>query len=369
MKALLLGDVSPTIENCEYFETCDIPALFTDTLPLFEGNDINLVNMECALTDTPSPIEKIGPAISAPTATAKVMQSVGVNYCTLSNNHFFDHGIAGVKSGLAALQAAGITTTGFGENYQDSRRNLVIEKNGEKITIVAVCEHEYTYALEDRMGSRPFDEIDTLEDIREAKKAADRVIVLYHGGKEMCRYPSPRLVKVCRAMIRAGADVVLGQHSHCIGCYENYKGGHILYGQGNFHFVKATKDPANQDMWDTSLAVHYDTKTNEIAFTPITRAGETAPGITLAKGNLKQRLLEEFSQRNAQILDGSWYEGWVEFCESKREIYTRVLSNAFKEESTERQNQLFAHYLDCEAHSDVWRQLFQTWNHTNEKEA
>ena len=27
----------------------------------------------------------------------------------------------------------------------------------------------------------------------------------------------------------------------------------------------------------------------------------------------------------------------------------------------------FAHYLDCEAHTDVWRELYPTWNQTNEK--
>ena len=40
MKALLLGDVSPTDENAALFRSGDIAALFTDTLPLFEGNDI-----------------------------------------------------------------------------------------------------------------------------------------------------------------------------------------------------------------------------------------------------------------------------------------------------------------------------------------
>jgi len=364
MKALLLGDVSPTDENVELFRSGDIASLFTDTLSLFERNDINMVNMECALTDEPSPIEKIGPAICAPTATAQVMKAVGVNYCGISNNHFFDHGVAGVRSGLAALEAAGITVTGFGENYEASRKNLVIEKAGERVVIIAVCEHEYTYALDDRMGSRPFCPIDTLEDIREAKKNADRVIVLYHGGKEHCRYPSPRLMKVCRGMIRAGADVVLGQHSHCIGCYEAYEGGHILYGQGNFHFVKTIKDMDLQESWDTLLAVHYDTKTNEIGFTPITREG---PGITLAKGELKQRLLAEFAERNANLQNGKWLDGWKEFCESKSELYTRVIARALTEEATDRHNQIFAHYLDCEAHTDVWRQLFPTWNHTNEK--
>lgn len=364
MKALLLGDVSPTEENRELFVSGDIQTLFTDTLPLFQGNDINFVNMECALTDVESPIAKIGPAIGAPTTTANVMARIGVNYCGISNNHFFDHGKAAVKSGLKALHDAGITATGFGDNYQDSRKNLVIEKDGEKVVIITVCEHEYTYALDDRMGSRPFCEFDTLEDIRSAKKNAHRVIVIYHGGKEYCRYPSPRLLKACRAMVKAGADLVLGQHSHCIGCYEQYEGGHILYGQGNFHFVKTMNDPAKQDKWDTSLAVHYDTKTHEIAFTPITRAGQ---GITLAKGKERQRLLDEFAQRNMELQNGQWQQCWHDFCESVKDIYLGSISRAYKESSTERQNQIFAHYLDCEAHTDVWRELFKTWNHTNEK--
>ena len=364
MKALLLGDVSPTTGNRALFAAGDIQTLFTDTLSIFQGNDINFVNMECALTDTESPIQKIGPAIWAPTNTANVMKAVGVNYCSISNNHFFDHGKAGVKSGLKALADAGITPTGFGENYEDSRKNLVIEKDGEKVVIIAVCEHEYTYALDDRMGSRPFCPFDTLDDIREAKKDADRVIVIYHGGKEYCQYPSPRLMKACRAMVKAGADLVLGQHSHCISCYEQFEGSHIMYGQGNFHFVVEEKDPAIQYLWDNSVAVHYDTKTHEIAFTPITRDGS---GIALAKGELKEQLLQEFAQRNATIQNGQWYEGWKAFCESKRDVYTRPLRNMYKEDSTERQNQIFAHYLDCEAHSDVWRELFKTWNHTNER--
>ena len=31
---------------------------------------------------------------------------------------------------------------------------------------------------------------------------------------------------------------MLCQHSHIIGCMEKYENGVILYGQGNFHFLK-----------------------------------------------------------------------------------------------------------------------------------
>lgn len=362
MKALLLGDLCPTQQTTPFFEKMDTETLFTDTLKLFEGNDINFVNLECAITNSQTPIKKFGPNLAAHPNTAKVLKKIGVNCVGLSNNHFFDFGIKGSEDSMKFLDEVGIAYTGFGKDYNDSRENMIVEKNGEKICIIAVCEHEYSYALEDRMGSRPFDEYDTLEDIRNAKGENDRVIVLYHGGKEHCRYPSPRLYKVCRAMVRSGADVVLCQHTHCIGCYEEYNGGHILYGQGNFHFVKYYDNLP--EGWKSLLAVKYDTITNKIEFIPIVN---TDTGITLAKGEEKETILQNFAKRNQELQNGEWKNGWHTFCESVKNIYFNVIKNACNEDSSQKDNDVIGHYLDCEAHNDVWRELFPTYNQTNEK--
>lgn len=106
---------------------------------------------------------------------------MGVNYCGFSNNHIFDFGIQGIKDTVDALNRVEIRYTGFGENYNDSRKNLIIEKDGEKVCIIAVSEHEYSYALENRMGSRPYNEYDTIDDIRKAKAESDSVL------KRFCR--------------------------------------------------------------------------------------------------------------------------------------------------------------------------------------
>jgi len=359
MKTLLLGDFSPTKTTDPLFREKKIDTLFTDTLCLFEGNDINMVNFECAITDSEKVIDKFGPGLHCCEEVAQVLKAVGVNYCALSNNHIFDFGKEGFYNTVRVLQENGMTVTGVGENEADSRRNLIVEKDGETIAFVNVCEHEYSYALENRCGCRPFDPFDTMDDIRLAKERADRVIVLYHGGKEQCEYPSPRLMKACHAMVRNGADVVLCQHSHCIGAYEKFEGAHILYGQGNYHFVHASKH-AN---WTTALAVKYDTKTHEIEFIPIQMLEE---GIGLAKGETAERIMAGFGKRSASLRDGTWIDGWRAFCEGKREPYTKVLREAFKPDSTPRGDHKFAHYLDCEAHTDVWRELFKTANHTNE---
>ena len=51
MKTLLVGDVSPTAVTNPLFAAGDVEALFSDVVSLFEGNDVNFVNLECALTD------------------------------------------------------------------------------------------------------------------------------------------------------------------------------------------------------------------------------------------------------------------------------------------------------------------------------
>jgi len=363
MKALLLGDLSPTIVTDPLFAQKDTDTLFTDVVTLFEGNDVNFVNLECALTESERTIEKFGPPLKASRNTAATLKEIGVNICGLSNNHIFDFGRIGALDTIQTLEREGIAYTGFGSNYEDSRNNFIHTAGGEKLAIIAVCEHEYSYALENRMGSRPYDEYDTMEDIRAAKDICDRVVVIYHGGKEHCHYPSPRLHRLCHAMVRNGADVVICQHSHCIGSYENYRGGHILYGQGNFHFVNPSfLTPELTATWNSSLAVKYNTTDNTIEFIPIVN---TACGITLAKGAEKEQLMKAFAERNQALTDETWKEGWHEFCESMREWYESVIGNACTENSDEEQNKLFGHYLDCEAHTDVWRELFPTANQTN----
>ena len=241
MKLSICGDICPIGTN-ELWKKGENETLFHDVPSLFADSDRVIVNLECATTERGTPIKKFGPNLGVTSNTAYVLREIGVTDCAISNNHIFDLGEEGVRDTIEALEKAGLGYTGFGENESDARKDLIIEKDGLKVAVLAVCEHEYCYALPNRMGARAFDPYDTLEDIRNAKANNDYVVVLYHGGKEQCAYPSPRLRHQSQAMVKAGADVILCQHSHCVGCYEEFMGGHILYGQGNFHFVSRRED-------------------------------------------------------------------------------------------------------------------------------
>jgi len=74
------------------------------------------------------------------------------------------------------------------------------------------------------------------------------VIVSYHWGDEKDYVPNERQVPLGRATIDAGADLVIGHHSHRINPIEEYKGKYICYSLGNFSFAGNTR-PDDMDTY------------------------------------------------------------------------------------------------------------------------
>lgn len=357
MKLMLMGDLVPTKATMPTFDQGNTKELMGAALEEILQADAAVANLECALTNSEKPIRKCGPNLKGKPEYARVIKDCGIGYCGLCNNHVMDFGIEGMRETIAALREAGVVDFGWGENDALSRQPLFIE--GEKrVGIVAVCEHEYSYALPDQMGSNPFDPFETMLDITKAKEACDYLIVMYHGGKEQCQVPSPRLRGACRAMARAGADLILCQHSHCVGCRENYEGTEIVYGQGNFNFVKYIDHPH----WHSGLMIRLTLEEKaSIEYIPIVAA---EAGIDLPDEQEKKEILDGFFARSEMIQNrAKWMEAWEAFCQSMKNNYTGAVKRAYGEiPEGEECHQVFPHYLDCEAHLDVWKTLYQTWH-------
>lgn len=356
---IFCGDVSVTDITTSFFDACDVKALFGDVLEVFQKEERVVINLECALTDSEEKIKKMGPALKGSVKAAKALKEAGVTDCGLSNNHILDYGTAGLRNTIEALEKNGILWTGAGENEADSRKNHTVEVGGKYITIIAVSEHEYAYALADRMGARPYDPYDTMEDIRKAKETANYVVVMYHGAKEYCTVPSPRVRKLCQAMVKNGADLVMTQHSHCIGCHEKYLNGEIVYGMGNFHFVKYP----NRVVFNRGLMLRVDIENDfHIQYIPVV---STSTGIRLANQAEKEEILGAFEEVSITLHNGEWLKRWQDFCLSNREWYEKVVKNVYLASDENTCREMFAHYLDSEAHTDVLHELYKTWNHIN----
>lgn len=295
-RIIIGGDVVPTESNKKLFAEANVDELIgIDLKGLLHSADYTIFNLEVPLVDKEDPIQKCGPNLIAPTETINGLKVINPHFFTLANNHILDQGEQGLYSTMDILDKSEIGYAGVGKNLDEASKSFVKEINGIKIGIYCCAEHEFSIATENTAGANPFDPLESLDHISILKTESDYVIVLYHGGKEHYRYPSPYLQRVCRKIVDKGADLVVCQHSHCIGCEEKWNGGTIVYGQGNFLF-----DHSESEYWQTSLLVDLTINGNDadVSYIPLVKAGCK---VRAAEEKQKKKIIEGFRERSLII--------------------------------------------------------------------
>lgn len=319
----IFGDICPVKDTLPGFISEDPKAILSsDILSLISKSDITVGNLECSLTDNPTPIQKTGPVLHAPTVSAQTLSKAGVSVLSLANNHIRDCGTPGVESTIAACKSAGIAVFGAGNTKEEANRPYIIKTKGLRIAFVSFAEHEFNAIRQDGGGAAIFDIYDDFKRLQNIRSSVDYMIVLYHGGIEYHPYPSPMLQKKCRMMADAGADLVLCQHSHCIGSYEKLGNSTILYGQGNnlFGYRK------NNHKWNEGLIVqiHLSSQSHIVELIPGRTNSDSI--FEIIQDERKCRLLAEIDNRSEQICADDFIKNaWEDFCKKNEKIHLPLL--------------------------------------------
>ena len=365
---LLIGaDIVPTVSNVELFIKGNVKELVgIELLSLLNNAAYRIFNLEVPLANHEDPILKQGPNLIAPTSAINGYRCLGIDLFTLANNHILDQNVQGYYSTVKTLDKAGINYVGAGNNLADAERPYVFSFAEKKVGVYACAEHEFSIAKESTPGANPFDSLCSLDHVNELKQICDYVIVLYHGGKEHYQYPSPNLQKICRRLVDKGANLVICQHSHCIGCEEKFKNGTIVYGQGNFLF-----DYQNNEYWNTSILIKVDELFN-VSYIPIIKSGNC---IRRAEKEKEDEILKEFRMRSEQVTSpGFVEERYCEFAianlakylnkiKGKESLLYKVVNKLFGNRLRKRtiiqkydDKHLITlwNFIDCEAHNELF---------------
>jgi len=162
----------------------------------------------------------------------------GFDVLSIANNHILDWGRTALSDTIGVLNDVGIAAVGAGHNFEEANAPRVIEIRGVKIAFLAYTDlyPQSLWATETQGGvSAP-----TLENIKKfisiARDQADVVILLWHWGEEYETASRSREQAIARALIDAGADIIVGHHPHVVQEVEEYNGGYIAYSLGNFVF-------------------------------------------------------------------------------------------------------------------------------------
>lgn len=295
MHILIGADIVPTKSNIDLFEKGDATSLIGEELcSILASADYTMFNLETPLTDVEAPIKKKGPALRASSKSIEGIAKINPFFFTLANNHIMDQGNIGLHDTISLLDSRDIHYAGVGKDKNSASTPYIFSKDNNTIGVYCCAEEEFSGASNFTAGANVYELIRSNDEIRTLSKKCDYTIVLYHGGKEEYRYPAPYLRDICRMMIDSGADVVVCQHSHCIGCEEKWNNGHIIYGQGNFLF-----DAESNDCWNSSLLINLqiDDKLS-ISYIPIIKRENV---IRLAKGAEADSIMEDFLKRTEEI--------------------------------------------------------------------
>lgn len=325
LSILIGGDLGPTRSNFTLFSKNQMSALIKgELLSILASADIRLFNLEIPLTDSPNPIEKDGPCLMAPSDTIKGLKSLDPSLLTLANNHILDQGDEGLRSTMAVLRNNGIHFVGAGNDLNEASKPVILEGNGWKIGVYGCAENEFSIAGEDTPGANPFDPLESPDHIARLKGECDFVVVLHHGGKEQYRYPTPELQKVCRKLVSMGADLVVCQHSHCIGASEQFGSGTIIYGQGNFLF-----DRHDNEYYQTGLLISIKLGAEiEVGYLPVVKSGN---GVSLPDRVKEAQILNGFLERSEEIKDQDFVEReFRKYCEENGQYYLATLAGLGK---------------------------------------
>lgn len=359
MFTMLIGsDLVPTESNYDLFEAADVKTLAGEALLTeLAAADFRIFNLETPLTDVASPIPKCGPNLITPTRTLPGIRAFKPSLLALANNHILDQGDEAMFNTMRLLEENGLPYMGVGHNLAEAQKPYVIKKDGKTIGIYNCGEHEFTIAEENKPGANPFEPLESLDHIATLKALCDYVVVLYHGGKEHYRYASPQLQRVCRKMAEKGADLVVCQHSHCVGCMEHYGDSVIVYGQGNFLF-----DHSESECWQTSLLVKAEFgESLSVSFVSLVKCGRT---VRMAEGEEAETIMNGFYERSREILDPVVLkERYRAFCLSDKRWYlyamtggeanTGIAAENFEPHYTKEGLLIMKNYLTCEPHREM----------------
>ena len=229
MNIIIGADIVPTNSNEELFIKGNIQELFGESLcGIIKNADYSIFNLEVPFYNGDTPISKCGPALRADANTINAIKKLDIKLLSLANNHIFDQGEKGLNSTIYTIENAGIDYVGIVDSTYELNKYKLIYLGSYKIGVYSCAEHEFSVATDNSAGAVPFDSYDSSVTLKQLRDICDFIIVLYHGGKEYYRYPSPNLQKNCRLLVNSGADIVICQHSHCIGCEEIYQGKRII---------------------------------------------------------------------------------------------------------------------------------------------
>lgn len=322
------GDTSIDGEFADFAAMKGVDYPWAEIKEVMTAADIAIVNLETCVSERGTSEKREGYGFRTPPEMLDGFANAGIDMVNLANNHTRDFGYDALLDTFTHLSERGIEYFGAGHDIDEAAGLRIVEKNGLKVGFAGanrVSLKADCVAAPEHAGINMIGEIggaDTeafLQRIREYDSQCNVLIVFLHAGIEETFNINSYQKSMSRALIDAGADIVVGGHSHTLQPIEFYNDKLILYSIGNLIFWHIDDDI-------DGLTAIFDMIIDQNGFVSL----KLHP---LFIKNYKVYYLSQTSERYTQIRNlvneicapyGLWFD---ENCDMKAEIPEEILAD------------------------------------------
>jgi poly-gamma-glutamate synthesis protein (capsule biosynthesis protein) len=319
IKIAFVGDIFPGGVLINQEKTCD-----DKVMDVLMSADLRVATLECAL----GPGEVDGYSFDeekmarpdwrnifwAPNECINRLKELHIDVVTIANNHIFDLGEKGLINTIRLLDENGIKHCGAGANMEEASKPAMVEINGKKIAFLGYMPYWWEAphpASEINAGINHLHIEKVEKDVIKSKEQYDYVFVLPHWGIEHTHYPTNREREFALKIINAGADGIIGSHTHMIQPLVKYKGIPVFFSLGNFlfpdYYISANRPvcyPKVEEITSIPSVFGYPKYPERIlkcVWKPNNRVGAIYQ-MTIANGFDNKVILTQLSQNNVIVL-------------------------------------------------------------------
>ncbi len=231
----------------------DFSPMYANVAEIISSYDLAFVNQETPLAGKQFGYDHY-PSFNSPQELGDDLIEAGFDIFNIATNHMLDKGEDGLAGTMSYFKSKDVMMVGGYEDENDFYNIRIIEKNDIKIAVVGLtygvngkahsADAFIPYIYEKDLtkyknGAAPVDSGRIEKWIEKAEEAADVVIVSMHWGVEYNQKPNAEQRRLAGMIADAGADIILGHHTHCIQPIEwiEGKGGNktlCFFSLGNF---------------------------------------------------------------------------------------------------------------------------------------
>lgn len=246
------GDINfdeswPTTKHLDTCENGILDCISSELVEKMQAADITWINNEFTYSTRGSAMSGKMYTFRANPVRVENLKKLGVDIVGLANNHVYDYGKDAFLDTLDTLENACIPYVGAGRNLDAAKSPVYMEACGKTVAFVAASRAEKYKLTPQATDTEPgilrcYDTALFKESIAEAAKNADYVVALPHWGTEYSTVLEQAQIDTAKEYIDAGADIIIGAHTHCLQGFEFYNGAPIVYSLGNYWFNEKTLD-------------------------------------------------------------------------------------------------------------------------------